>query len=833
MPLFSHGGKRMLSTLTAVLMLFLAVPILESADRTDPFYRLQIGRYREEQQAIQLTQAMKKLGHESFYEKVVIEGKGERYRVYVGRFRDREEAKQTAAKWMQDRVIGHYMIREPAFAKGPARGSEGTPAKGEDRKPKKTAAAAERKAEPVGMEKGKEPAAAPPAAEAKAAVPVKAEPEKKPESPPVHPLLDGGAAQIQSGHYDEALATFRKVLEQPEIDEDTRERAQRFIADCYYFLGERGNKRAFLSAVDHYKEILSKYPGTGEKNAAAQYRLAKSYAGLDFHYEAKREFDNLCARYPESAYIAEALFMSGDMSYKVRRFQDAAERLKEYVRRYPDGPHARKAFFNIADGYSRIQQMDQAEQWYREALKRWPDMDAIPQHDVLNLGLHYFRNRKFGDAAEMFFLHANLYPEDENNRDVLYALARSLVEMQQYAAALKMFGQVIERYPESRQAWESIVIIANLGVQQPGLRLPVFMKGVSYYRDPIGTYNFMLRKFPFGELAEGLLFQRGQALSKAGRHKEAFYNYVYLARQFPRGRYRSEGLANLARNAEDLIGPSYARKDYLFISEIYFKIYEKGLVRSQDFKIRCAVGDSLKRAGFLGEALRMFSDLLQDPALQERNLVLVEIADCHHRRKDDETAEKILLDMAAPPKKGGGAVTGARRILADIYYGRGLYEKAASLYADVAAAGEVFEDQALIHRNYGVVLMETKAYAGAKKQFQSAISAYEKNPGAYSADVSVDSFSGLADCLFREGNYADAVHMYKRASQGLPEGVENLWPLYGMARGHARIENIPQARQILGTLRDKGGEGFWTQLADYTLREEGWTAKFGRYIGRP
>lgn len=829
--------KRIFFCLIAFLALAVAGSALEAAGQADPFYRLQIGRYRQEQEAAQLSQAMKKLGHESFYEKVMIEGKGARYRVYVGRFRSRDEARQTAQKWMQDRVIEHYMVREPAFVKEPIRKRAEKAAKGAGRKAVEKAApvaASEKKAEAEAVKKEKEAAPVPPAAE-KAAEPAKAEPERtpEPEKHPASPLMDSGVALIQNGQYDEAIAAFKKILEQPGVDEGTKERARRLIADCYYFLGERGNKRGFLNAVDLYKEVLTKYPGPGKENARAQYRMAQSYAKLDFYYEAKREFDNLCAKYPESSDLAESTFMSGEMAYKVRRFQDSAERLKEYVSRYPEGEHVKRAIFTIADCYSRIQQMDQAEQWYKEALKRWPDLESIPRHDVLNLGLHYFRNKKYGDAAEMFFLHANLYPEDENSRDVLYALARSLMEMQQYAAAIKMFGQVIERYPESRQAWESVVIIANLGVQHPGIKLPVFMKGVTYYLDPIGTYNFMLRKFPFGDLAEGLLFQRGQALSKAGRHKEAFYNYVYMARQFPRGRYRSEGLAHLSQNAEYLISQSYAQGDYLFISEVYFKIYEKALVRSQDFKIRYAIGDSLKREGFQEEALNTFNDMLRDPTLQERNRILVEVADCHHRRGDDETAEKILLEVTASSGKGGGAVTGAKRILADIYYHKGLYAQAVSLYADVVAAGETFEDQALIHRNYGVALMETKAYAAAKTQFQNAISVYGKNARPYAADVPIEAYSGLGDCLFREGDYAEAVHMYKRASSGLPGGMDNLWALYGMARGHARIENVPQAQQILASIRDKGGEGFWTQVADYTLREESWMSKFGRYLGQP
>jgi len=42
---------------------------------------------------------------------------------------------------------------------------------------------------------------------------------------------------------------------------------------------------------------------------------------------------------------------------------------------------------------------------------------------------------------------------------------------------------------------------------------------------------------------------------------------------------------------------------------------------------------------------------------------------------------------------------------------------------------------------------------------------------------------------------------------------------------------VSQVQQALSSLRDRGGEGFWTQLADYEQKEESWRAKYGRYLG--
>ncbi|MBP8985357.1 MAG: tetratricopeptide repeat protein [Syntrophobacterales bacterium] len=829
-----HVGKGIVCVAAVLLLGFLGGAELYAAASKDTAYRLQIACYRDEGQAIGLTRSMRKLGYSSFYEKAAIEGKGEWYRVYLGRFKTRAETQAAGKKLVRDGVIDNFLVREPNFAKARESGAHAGMTKTKLRPARQDSRDAPRETK---TETSKDKAAgeedSPPKASqdaAAAAQPVPVAQETTMKQLPQDPFFEEGRRAFLAGNYAEALLHLEKILARDNVDKELKEQAQRMAADCHYFLGERGSSRDYLSAIDLYKEILVTYPGPGEENAEAMYRLAKSYVGLNFYYEAAKEFDNLCANYPQSRYVPEALFLSGEMSYRVKRYNDAAERFKEYVRRYTAGEYARKAFFNIADCYSRLQQMETAEQWYRQALTRWPDLESIPRHDILNLGFHHFRNRKYADAADMFFLHLNLFPDDENRKDVLYALARSLMEMQQLGAALKLFGQVIEQYPESKQAWESVVIMANLGVQQPGIKLPTFMSGASYYLDPIGTYDFLLRKFPIGDMTEGLLFQRGQALLKAGRHREAFFNFAYMMQQFPGGRYRAEGANSLILSAERVVDDSYASGDYLFVADIYFKAYEKVMSRSRNLKARWMVGDSLKRVALPDEALKVFGDLLKEVGYQERGRLLVEIADCHRRLGDDDQAEKVVAGVGNSRGMEPSVVAAAKRMLGDIYSRKGEYKKAASLYGEVPAVRETLADRAAFHLNYGIALMETNALSTAKAQFLLAVESYEQEPKRYAPDVLAVAHGGIGDCLLREGNYREAVKMYKRASAALPEGSYNLWALQGMARGYAGIGDEVQVQQLLSSLRDRGGEGFWTQLADYEQREGIWRAKYGKYL---
>ena len=47
-------------------------------------------------------------------------------------------------------------------------------------------------------------------------------------------------------------------------------------------------------------------------------------------------------------------------------------------------------------------------------------------------------------------------------KEMSYLIARSLTEMQQYDAALRAFSAVIEKYPDTKEATESAVIMAAI-----------------------------------------------------------------------------------------------------------------------------------------------------------------------------------------------------------------------------------------------------------------------------------------------------------------------------------------------------------------------------------
>lgn len=665
-----------------------------------------------------------------------------------------------------------------------------------------------------------------------------------------NPVFDQAVVDYHAGMYADALEKFKAVSQQ-EPDESTRkERLLRYIADSLYFLGLKGEKNNLLAACDLYKNIMQRYPGSRDDNAVALYRVADSYAALNFYYEAKREFENFCVSYPDSPYVPEAILRMGDVLYKMKKFDEAALKYEEYVRKFPAEKHAKTAYFNLGDCYSQVHKEEVAEKWYRDALDKWPELESIPEEVLLNIGIHYYRTTKYRDAMRIFFFYVNAFPESENYKKGLFFTARSFMELDQLPLSLKMYSLIIERFPNSREAMESAIIMANIGVKKPGMKVPLYFQGMQNYKDPLQTYNDMLTKFPTGEYAEDLLFQKGFLLFKNNRHKESFDAYRQLLSQFPQGKYKAEALKYFIVTADRLVEEHYAKGDYLALADIYYKSRDKGSISGDNFKIAYGMGDSLRRLRLNDEAMEVFEKLLKTSGnVAEKNKILLAIADTECERGNYSNVERALSQLssslaeaerkskshnrknisttaAKPALPESSVQRHMNRVLGNVYFKKGLFEKAALYYDKVLASGESIEGMAMIYKNYAECLKAMNSLKMAAASYQKAIEVYNRESQKYPLEVMIDSYRGLGDCLYEEGKYLEAISMYKQSLTKRERHTENLWTLYSMGRGYAELRESGMADKSFSELKTMGGEGFWSSIADHALREYSWHEKY-------
>jgi tetratricopeptide (TPR) repeat protein len=658
-------------------------------------------------------------------------------------------------------------------------------------------------------------------------------PEAKTEAPKSSavPSYESAVNDYQAGKYEEAVKQFEELLQKNSIEEEKRERAVRYIADGYYFLGEKGNPANVKTAIEHYKNILKHYPNATVENELVSLRIAKGYLISGMYKESLNEFEAFYSSCPESRYAPEGLFNIGVSLYRVGRFTKAVDHFNQYLSKYPKGEYVKASYYWIADCYTQMQDLKTADQWYRDAIEKWPDYTDLPKDHLVSLGFHHFRGAGFGEVVEVFSFFMSVYPEDRFRKDVLYLIGRSLTEMNQYKGALKIFSLLIERYPDSNEAMEGAVIMANIGVKQPGLKLPVFMAGQQYCRDPIGAYNALMAKNPKGEMEEGILFQKSYALWKMKRYREAFETYIALVRRHPEGKYKDAGMEHLQVTVDYLIDECYTKGDYLGVADVYYEAYDKGMIKNYDFRTGFRIADSLKRVGLYGDSFRVFEEVLRMTAdLRDKHNILMAMAEINTKSGKYDEAEsllqKVLNETSARDRR---VIAGVRKLMADVYYRKGASQKAAAAYSEVIKSGQDVEDMAVLYRNYANALRDSNACPTAIPNYQLAIKNCDRKNQAHRA-VLMDSYAGLADCHIRDRKYAEALSLYRYSLDLSTEGAPNLWDLYNMGRTYSGMGNAQEANKVFAELKVKSGDDFWSKAIEYSLQDSAWTGKYQNYL---
>lgn len=863
----------------------MCLPVAESfgSEARDQYYSVQIASYRNIDGAAALVNRLKAQGCDPFRRTVEIPGKGTWQRIFVGKYTVREEALRAGEELRKRGILKHFIIAKiTPEKKDPAQGRDAqtpgliknaqVPAPVEetrgsglnsgardvalDKNAQSPAsdmdvqeAAQVKDAQDTGNAHGptvllrkKISSSAPGSTEETVPVPphhtgegtpphdgmTATGPPAAPSASPDRGLYDSALKDFTAGRYEDALQKFGKGGKA-----QRNEAALRRMADCHYFLGEKGDKGHLSKAVDRYRDILRTYPGLNEDNVQATYRLAESYRRLGLHYEALVEFKNIYANYPESGYTPESLYMMGALSYETRRFAEAIDLFKEYIQRFPEGSHVRDAYFGVGDCYSQMRQFNDADVWYDNALKKWPTLEDIPEDALRKLGAHHFQTGRYDDALRVLFAYLNLFPDGDRSREALYAIARSFEKTRQMQPALKMFSLVIERYPRSREAAESALIMANIGVDDPGIPVPAYIfAGMDGYKNPIEAYRAMEGSLFDPEMEEEVIFRKGTALIKRKRYREAFEAGRLLLATFPRGVRRDAGEKNLAAAASHLIDEHYAKKDYLSVVDLYFDLDRGNLLKGGNFDMLSQIGKSLKEMRLLDQAAGLFEEMIrvfgEDPRGRRLSLDMAEIDYARGRYGDAKKRLQTLIDKR--PGVNAELTAAARNLMGNISYKEGSYPEAAGFYSAVLGSGTVPDGGTAVRKRYADVLREMGMYSAALVNYRRALKECGDSAPQCPVPVALNSYEGLGDCLYRKGNYEEAIRMYQQSLDGIPEGRRSRWTMANIERGYAKLGKGPALGESPASLQVEGGDEFWSRVVDYYRADEDWTERYGPYI---
>lgn len=195
---------------------------------------------------------------------------------------------------------------------------------------------------------------------------------------------------------------------------------------------------------------------------------------------------------------------------------------------------------------------------------------------------------------------------------------------------------------------------------------------------------------------------------------------------------------------------------------------------------------------------------------------------CFQERGDYKVSERLLREFIQKHRKHEW-VGRAYEKLGDSYADLEQQKKAIDAYSQALNRKPVPADRVMIQfklgNSYSSVGNDTRAVAS----FKEAIDSGEKN-GIY---VRVpDSYYKIADLMYQQKNYSEAMEYYKRVTRKYPAFQETPWGLFQIASIHRNLKQYREAIEVYKELMSQYPEDYWAKQAKWKMEDTIWEYEY-------
>ena len=664
------------------------------------------------------------------------------------------------------------------------------------------------------------------------------EPNEKDIVEPVSdsPVYNKALSELKEKKYDQALVTFKDFISRDDTGKEWGQRALRHMADCHYFLGQASvdaakDKEQLLIASEFYKNTLESFPDPRKENALTYYRLAKTYERLKYYPESIKHFQNLIRKYPDAPFVPEASYKIGEINYIDGKYGPAAEGFIQYLLKHRGKANTKKAYYLVAHSFYKDKQSSNAEIWFRDIVRKWPDLMAMPKDMVLDYGLHKISMLRYDEAANAFSFYVNLYPSDPKNKELMMRLAAAYSQDGQVAAALAVYQKIIQKYPGTKEASESMLAMAGLGVDKPGAKVFRHLGNIENYLYPMDTYDDLIMKNATGDIAEEAMLQKAAALVKKGQGRRAADFYLEFLSLFPESKRIVAASRGLKSASTALIDEYYAKKDYLAVAYVYFRSFGAVALQEDEYPQISKVAFSLKQLNLMddySDVLNKYLKVAKEESIVNR--VTLDLAEGLIAQGRYDDAEKMLVGlMNKPSVKKTSLTTGIKKNLADIAYKKKQYEQAVSNYSAVVQSGQELQDPGKFYTNYAKSLKEQKDSAQALQNYLTAVK-YLSSEKREKSNVGI-AYKDIGDLYVNSNNRGIGLSMYVKALDNATDADMKFWSQFLVGKTYLELDRQDQAQNVFAQMKAAAGpEGFWAKVVDFYIADTQWWDKYGTVV---
>ncbi|MCK9275564.1 MAG: tetratricopeptide repeat protein [Syntrophales bacterium] len=645
--------------------------------------------------------------------------------------------------------------------------------------------------------------------------------------------FDEAMTEFNRGNYKTARAGFIELKERPGLGKKAQEVLERRCADCRFYSGMAGARSELLASLEEYDSISRRYPQSEGLNDEILFRKAQAYDTLKLHYEALRELSKILEKYPDSKYQPEVHYLIGLTYYSLGKYTSAAENLKTYATLYPEGSRLPSAFFYIGECYSQENRFAQADKWYDMALKLYSSADKMPPDMLLKLTFHYFRSGRFDETLEIALVFLNLYPESSRAKEEMFMAAQSVMKMKCLPLAIKMFGQVVARYPGSDEAWKSMLFMAEIGVENNFAVPGNILHAMEYYLDPLSAYEKAFDEYS-GISGEELSYRKAAVLMRYKNYRNAFDVYNRLLESNPWSSYRKIYLEKIIECASILIDRYWEKQDYLAVSDLYFTTRQYGIALHMEFSDLFHMGASLCRIGLTEWGRKIFNEMecCYADESRQREIILALAKIDLSEGKLEEALGRLKTYTANYSGSQNADEVSVKELMGHIFLKKGEYGKAIVYYADIINSNEDPGFKMTIQKYIADCFMGMGLFDSAVACYLKSLNLAEKTAGEISSLILNEASERIAKCYYNEKAYEKSTESYRKflEEHRRKEDPKNLWALYRMGLGYVQLSDTVMADKTFALLREEGEEYFWDRLTEFSEDFQNWHTSYGEYI---
>jgi len=385
-------------------------------------------------------------------------------------------------------------------------------------------------------------------------------------------------AFFDQARYDRAIEAYVLLLEREPMSEDAPAWQQQIA------LSEISVDDA-PAAIAALEKLASTYrrgtPWAGQQADAEVVTAAERMAerevrtrGLRYHEQAQREqlaprFEQAVllyrihiANFPDAAASYDVHFYLGEILFhRLQRYEEAGEVYLAAARKKRDGQYTQDALYNAITSFERVREKElegckapRSTASTNTSAASTATPPAVSASTSTACG-ETPTDAKFSEAIE---LYVELYPTDPDVPGILFRQGRMYFERGIYDPAVRLFGQLLERYPNSDFASAAgELVLESFNRAQDYANIEQWARRLK--ESPAFASGDAQRKLD--KLILQSVFKIGEQLAGRGEHQEAAAAYLRAAEEFPRDERAPQAYYNAGlelQQAGDLSGAADA-----------------------------------------------------------------------------------------------------------------------------------------------------------------------------------------------------------------------------------------------------------------------------------